>query len=371
MSRERRLFTEGYGKMKLKAVSGIMLKLFFTGVLMLALNIKSVEVAASEGPIAFFVYVPATVYSGDTITFDANDSYDPDGYIANYTWDFDDGSPIFTTSNPVTTHIYLVGLTYNVTLTVTDNDGLTDTKVHGVEVIPHCRHLYIWADGRIDPPTINITTVDNVTYIFTGNTYGNLYVERNNIVIDGVGYTLQGPGIYEGIALFGMNNITIKNIKIQAYDYGIYLHDSYNNSISGNKVTDNVWGIGLGNSFNNTIYHNNFVDNTAQTLSINSINIWDNGYPSGGNYWSNYTGVDANGDSIGDTPYVIDANNTDNYPLMKPWPCETGSPVGGISIPVNKLELLAPYIGLATLLAVAVVTVVYVKKRKRHTTINS
>ena len=41
-------------------------------------------------------------------------------------------------------------------------------------------------------------------------------------------------------------------------------------------------------------------------------------------------------------------------------------PVGGIYIPVNKFKLLAPYIGLTTLLAVAVVTVVYVKKRKRH-----
>jgi len=39
--------------------------------------------------------------------------------------------------------------------------------------------------------------------------------------------------------------------------------------------------------------------------------------------------------------------------------------VGGISIPVNKLELLAPYIGLTTLLSVAVIAVVYVKKRKR------
>jgi len=45
---------------------------------------------------------------------------------------------------------------------------------------------------------------------------------------------------------------------------------------------------------------------------------------------------------------------------------QAGTPVGGIHIPVNKLELLAPYIGLTTLLAVAVVTVVYVKKRKRH-----
>jgi len=50
---------------------------------------------------------------------------------------------------------------------------------------------------------------------------------------------------------------------------------------------------------------------------------------------------------------------------------EDTTPVGGISIPVDKLELLTPYFGLTMLLAVAVITVVYVKKRKRHTEINS
>jgi hypothetical protein len=54
-------------------------------------------------------------------------------------------------------------------------------------------------------------------------------------------------------------------------------------------------------------------------------NAWNNGYPSGGNYWSDYNGTDfysgpyqnvTGSDGIGDTSYVIDANNTDDYPLM-------------------------------------------------------
>jgi outer membrane protein assembly factor BamB len=59
------------------------------------------------------------------------------------------------------------------------------------------------------------------------------------------------------------------------------------------------------------------------------MNVWDDSYPSGGNYWSNYAGTDlysgpyqniTGSDGIGDTPYIIDANNRDNYPLMQPYP---------------------------------------------------
>lgn len=61
---------------------------------------------------------------------------------------------------------------------------------------------------------------------------------------------------------------------------------------------------------------------------ISSVNIWDNGYTSGGNYWHDYTGGDdyfgvqqnkLGSDGIGDTPYVIDESNRDNYPLMSPY----------------------------------------------------
>jgi len=62
------------------------------------------------------------------------------------------------------------------------------------------------------------------------------------------------------------------------------------------------------------------VDNHKQVDSYNSKNIWDNGWE--GNYWSDYTGKDRNGDEIGDTPYVIDENNRDNYPIMNPWTLE-------------------------------------------------
>ncbi len=59
--------------------------------------------------------------------------------------------------------------------------------------------IYIQADGSIQPPTAPISSVDNVTYTLTDNIVGNvpvrssaITIQRDNIVVDGAGYTLQG-----------------------------------------------------------------------------------------------------------------------------------------------------------------------------------
>lgn len=108
---------------------------------------------------------------------------------------------------------------------------------------------------------------------------------------------------------------------------GIYIDDCDNNKITCNTISsNNLYGIYISSSSNNTFYHNNLVNNTISAPS--SGNIWDNGYPSGGNYWDDYTGVDnfsgpgqnlTGSDGIGDTPYIIDHNSQDNYPLMEPY----------------------------------------------------
>jgi hypothetical protein len=71
---------------------------------------------------------------------------------------------------------------------------------------------------------------------------------------------------------------------------------------------------------NNVIYNDNFENNRVfQVYGFDYYtNTWDNGYPSGGNNWSDYNGTDSNDDGIGDTPYVISVYNTDRYPLMAP-----------------------------------------------------
>jgi len=150
-------------------------------------------------------------------------------------------------------------------------------------------------------------------------------VSGNNITAN----SLDGIYLYDSSnynSIFSNNVTASKRKGILLYsDSGSY--SSSNNSVFGNNITNNGEGIGLFSS-SNSIVHNNFINNNIQFSSSDSANILDDGYSSGGNYWSNYNGTDiysgvyqneTGSDGIGDAPYVIDANNTDRYPLMKPY----------------------------------------------------
>ena len=92
-------------------------------------SIITVDVKAP--PAASFTYLPHTPTIGETITFNASASYDLDGNIETYAWDFGDGT---TGAEVTTTHAYTTADTYDVTLTVTDNDILTDTETKSITV---------------------------------------------------------------------------------------------------------------------------------------------------------------------------------------------------------------------------------------------
>ena len=139
-----------------------------------------------------------------------------------------------------------------------------------------------------------------------------------------------------GVATYGRKSINNKVYanRITNNTQGIVLTEGNNNTFYANYVAGNSWGASIGfdapRGIINTLYHNNFVDNTHQ-VNINKTGMigrhradtlyhtgnFDNGKE--GNYWSDYTGKDSNGDGIGDTPYIIDKNRQDRYPLMEPY----------------------------------------------------
>jgi hypothetical protein len=95
--------------------------------------------------------------------------------------------------------------------------------------------VYIMADGSVYPPDAPISTVDYIAYILTGdiNSYADgIVVERDNIIINGAGYTLQGPGYRKGIDLSGRTNVTVQNIQINSFYSGVWLYGSSKTALS-------------------------------------------------------------------------------------------------------------------------------------------
>jgi parallel beta-helix repeat protein len=148
----------------------------------------------------------------------------------------------------------------------------------------------------------------------------------NNTIINNTA----SSNYYLGLGFWSSQGNTITNNSASNNKWGIYLMFSKDNTITNNTSSYNDYGIDLLSSSSNTIYHNNFIDNTDQAIdNLNNGNKWDNGYPFGGNYWSDYSGLDnfkgpnqniPGSDNIGDTFYpIFGGSNNDNYPLMKSY----------------------------------------------------
>ncbi|MCZ2809620.1 MAG: PQQ-binding-like beta-propeller repeat protein [Candidatus Bathyarchaeota archaeon] len=129
---------------------------------------------------------------------------------------------------------------------------------------------------------------------------------------------------YEAFALkSGSYNIVFGNNVTASKRYAIWVHQLDHSIIYGNHIADNPVGISLTGTHydaeNNTFYNNNFVNNDQHVAVLSGyVNYWDNGYPSGGNYWDDYNGDDINQDGIGDFAYEIAVYNRDFFPYMAP-----------------------------------------------------
>jgi parallel beta-helix repeat protein len=128
---------------------------------------------------------------------------------------------------------------------------------------------------------------------------------------------VSGLGVGIWLYLFSSDNVFIGN-RIMNCSEGVTLSQCQNNTFIKNSIMNTTTALYLDQveTCNNTFFDNNFEGNINRVFILEAIgnNVWDNGHE--GNYWSDYNGTDNDQDGIGDTPYIIDENNTDHYPLM-------------------------------------------------------
>lgn len=148
-----------------------------------------------------------------------------------------------------------------------------------------------------------------------------------------------------------LTNLTISGNRGPLIWGGLTLYNSHTNTISYSRFSNNSYGLAFYHSASNSLFRNSFISNERQVISDfagpfsnqssghYSRNAWDDGFFRG-NYWSDYRGIDADRDGVGDTPYFIDISNLDYYPLilveLKP---DTTAPLISISSP---RELASP-----------------------------
>jgi parallel beta-helix repeat protein len=164
----------------------------------------------------------------------------------------------------------------------------------------------------------NNTFMDNNLAVRTWYSINNTFT--NNTINNSGGFSTQ----------YDSENNTFTGNTISNSSGGFYFYDASNNSVINNTLSGNADGVYISwLCANITVYHNNFLNNTDQAIDLPGVNHWDNGYPDGGNFWSNYSGTDDNSgpgqnvsgsDGIGDTPFIIANGNQDSYPLMAPRP---------------------------------------------------
>ncbi len=257
--------------------------------------------------------------------------------------------------------------------------------------VGHYSKLIFWNGTIIDTKQLHIRSDGNVwgtekiqqnenVYRLIDDINGSIIVEKDNITIDGNDFSLWGSNSdgSKGIDMVNRVGVTIKNLRIDGFDIGIYMPMANNCSVYGNQIINCENALWLfGSSYNNIAY-NTFVDNPdlgIQVMYESSFNVlygnnitntpvvlWmaDEGNIADSNYWTDYEGIDENGDEIGDTPHVYHStsesiNYTDNNPMMNP------TILPAVIIPEFPSRMILPLL-MATIFAL----VIFFRKKLNH-----
>jgi parallel beta-helix repeat protein len=277
-------------------------------------------------PIAQFQWSPENPHMNQQIIFDASDSYDPDGNIVLYQWDWDnDGTYDESNSGPNATYSWSGLGNYPVTLRVIDNENKTDTvtkivKITDITVPDDFDTIQEAIDNSetgynitvregtyeenliIDVPLLSIQTESKAETIIDGGGKDHVIkVIDSAYGVDISGFTIQNSGqANSGIYLESGYN-TIRNNKLIDNGAGLRFFESNGNIIFNNNFDDDYLGIQIGDSSHGNDITNNIIDGNSdhgmlidETCTMNTIS--ENTFSNNGE-----AGIKIKGTSIGNT----------------------------------------------------------------------
>jgi parallel beta-helix repeat protein len=216
--------------------------------------------------------------------------------------------------------------------------------------------------GSICNNTINANSISTnwqaILVQAVGGSFSNVSITDN---------TITGLGAYGMCLASGNNNRVSGNVVMGSFLLAMEFNDISHNIVFNNTLytetsdfISEALSLGLYNVSDSVFYHNNFLTTDLTYVTTANVN-WTNGYPSGGNYWATYQGVDnfsgpyqniTGSDGIGDTAFQLNLTGgraiTDAYPLMQqtievnPRPTPTVAPSATPNAPNTMQPSITP-----------------------------
>lgn len=182
-------------------------------------------------PVADFSWSPTTPSVGDQVTFDASDSFDPDGTIESWNWNFGDGT---NGTGEIVNHVYSTQGNFTVTLTVIDNDDVNHTMTDDITVLAAPVHDVAVTNVIVSPTEVKTGNPVSIDVVVTNQ--GDLsetfevtvYYDNTEIKTESI--TNLAPG--------GSKTLSI-TWETADMDANIYTIKAVAETISGETETDN------------------------------------------------------------------------------------------------------------------------------------